>query len=164
MRAPFLGTLVAFLGCAPADPHPPSAPGPGEVAAADQGSWSATPPPTVAAPAAQAAPLRDETGTPVRPVAPPTLQLESSPPGARSVTTLRELKVLVRTEGLEPVVLELLTPQGIVFFRREAEPSDAGLTLLVAGTAVEQRQLWGTWTVHARQGERTSTLHFELER
>lgn len=164
MRPSLVGALVALLGCAPADPHPPTAPGPGEVAAADQGAWSERPPTATSAPAAQAAPLRDETGTPVRPVAAPTLRLEASPAGARSVTTLRELKVLVQAEGLEPVVLELMTPQGTVFFRREAAATDAGLSLLVAGTAVEQRQLWGTWTVHARQGGRHSELAFELER
>ena len=109
------------------------------------------------------APVRGLEAVPV--IANPlTLAVEWNPAGSRSLRAVREVKVVAHAIGAEPVVLELVTPSGAVFFRREAAASDAGLTLLVAGTVVEQRQLWGAWTVVARQGSRRTQVGFELER
>ncbi|MBI3182900.1 MAG: hypothetical protein HYZ28_12250 [Myxococcales bacterium] len=127
------------------------------------------PPPEEQSPPEELAPAPPEVSTAepgpvpelemVEPLKPPPLSAttcaELDPAGATSVSSVRSVKVCANVLGArtgQKLVVELLTPRGMPYERREAiltgtpfEAQRVDFELMVAGTMIDTARLWGQW-------------------
>lgn len=100
----------------------------------------------------------------------PTLTLE--PAGMTTAEALREVKVAVAIEGVDPndLVVEFTAPEGNVFNRQEHRLTEsryhrqqAEFSMPVSGTAITAARMYGTWHAHVFLGsQKLATLPFEV--
>lgn len=126
-------------------------------------AWPDAPPP----------PVEPALGSPLGPLegpspvveAPLGLGLELIPSDAQHLSEVRAVRIHVEAAHHGRVQLELATPKGTVYQHAAvdgAETEPRTFELLVAGTTVQQRLLFGTWSVTAQQADRVALAHFEL--
>ena len=102
----------------------------------------------------------------------PTLVRE--PTTATQLTELREVRVNVEVEGVDPceLAIEFTAPEGNVYVRQETrlnasryDRQHVEFALPVAGTLIASAQLVGTWHAHLfHEGVEISSLSFEVTR
>lgn len=106
----------------------------------------------------------------VLPKVTPRLTLE--PSGMTTATELREVKVAVDLEGVDPsdLVVEFTAPEGHVFNRQETRLTEtryhrqlAEFLMPVSGTTITAARMYGTWHAHVfLAGEKVAILPFEV--
>ena len=106
----------------------------------------------------------------VLPLITSTLTLE--PDGMTTANELREVKVGVALEGVDPtdLTVEFTAPEGNVFNRQEQRLTEtryhhqrAEFTLPVSGSAITAGRMYGTWHAHLfLGGEKVAILPFEV--
>ena len=100
----------------------------------------------------------------------PKLTLE--PEGMTTAEQLREVKVAVEIEGVNPsdVTVEFTAPEGNVFNRQETRLTETRyhkqhveFSLPVSGSAITASRMYGTWHAHLfLAGEKFAVLPFEV--
>lgn len=100
----------------------------------------------------------------------PKLTLE--PDGMTTATELREVKVAIALEGVDPseVVVEFTAPEGNVFNRQDQRITETRyhrqhveFTMPVSGSAITAARMYGTWHAHLfLEGEKFAILPFKV--